>query len=465
MLGSRSILHAIALLALLAVTFICLTKFNSKPSSSRTSEVDEHSNFDTISEINSADLSSMLFSFAKREISRAGGWGDLYAYTNKLRFYKELRKFSVEINLTPDQYSLISLLHDHLFKWALKGHTTIDELKKSFSGKGIVICTGEKYFKLVVHSIKVLRVIGCELPVEIFYNGPEDLSESSIRYLNGLRNVKCVDLMNYFDCKVHDIKGWDMKPFSMLASSFSETILMDADTVFVQSPEEMFHDPGYIQSGTMFFYDRSLFGYLWPNATEFMHSFLPDPLSDHAKSSRFYNRMTNYEQEAGVVLINKSRGLLGLMAACAMNLRPFKDVLHAKTHGDKESYWLGFEMAGEPFYFVPVLCGSIGKKIVKNNHECIEGKAAHFDRNRKLLWFNDGIVNDKHFLDSEPFDYEYIGIEGWWDNLCVRDQEARKIDGETRKNLQKIVSTFERNPMDMSDPRAGAAMYNLGLFD
>lgn len=397
------------------------------------------------------------------ELTRKYGAGDLYTVTCKIRIFKRLWENRAELDeQTMETYRK---LQDHLYSWALKKHKSLQELYGSYGGKGIVMSLGSKYVKLAVHAIKAFRKLGCQLPFQIFYNGQEDLDQKSIDYLKTLKDVIVSDINDYFDVIQLNIHGWDLKPFAMLASSFAEVLLIDADAVFVQNPLVLFEDPGYLETGTLFFHDRTMGGYTNENITFWMDTFLPQPLSEKLRSSRLYTRVTNYEQESGVVLINKKERFMGMLATCRMNCPEEKNVLHRYTHGDKESFYLGMEMAQEPYYFVPVLSGSIGKlrwsKEKKEYRIC--GKLAHFDRHQRLLWFNDGIVADKGAEKSDPSDYEYFGIEGKWDGLCLIGTFV-SISGKIKANLLQVISEYERDPLGMDhNPQAGAAMYNLGV--
>lgn len=413
-------------------------------------------NFDDFS------LEHVITEYLENEMKRYSGLGDIYTYANKIRLFKKLRSIKGSSTFDAETSQLYRSLHNQLFGWALHGNKHVEELQRSFKGRGFVICAGGKYVKLAIHAIKIIRLLGCQLPVEVFYNGSEDMNETQHEYLAKMKGVKVVNLQDFLNTKELGLETWDMKPFAMLVSSFSEAILMDADTVFVHNPEDLFKDPGYANTGTVFFYDRTLFGFIGHNQTHWIDSIVPKPLSTFTLNSRIYNRKTNYEQEAGLVLIDKSRRLLGLIATCRLNFPDFKEELHKFTHGDKESFWLGQELVEDPFYFVPVMSGSVGSagKNDKGEGE-VCGKAAHFDRNKRLFWFNDGIVSNKHVAHSDPSNLQYYGIEGKWHFLCVID-EPKPLDEESKSNIYKILGTFERDPLDMGSPQDGQAMFLLG---
>ena len=49
-----------------------------------------------------------------------------------------------------------------------------------------------------------------------------------------------------------------MRPFAMLASSFKQVILADADTVFVMDPRVLLDEESYKKYGSVFWHDRRL---------------------------------------------------------------------------------------------------------------------------------------------------------------------------------------------------------------
>ena len=71
---------------------------------------------------------------------------------------------------------------------------------KSFSGRGLVMTTGNYHYKYARHSnllihclaILALRKMGCQLPVQLFYKGKGDLLASSIAELEEINGVEVI---------------------------------------------------------------------------------------------------------------------------------------------------------------------------------------------------------------------------------------------------------------------------------
>lgn len=75
---------------------------------------------------------------------------------------------------------------------------------------------GNHQFFSGLTALKVLREMGCTLPMEIFFLGENDLSVENREVLLRLGNVKVIDLYILMDSRP---EGWACKPFVMLLSS------------------------------------------------------------------------------------------------------------------------------------------------------------------------------------------------------------------------------------------------------
>jgi hypothetical protein len=270
---------------------------------------------------------------------------DFRHLTNQQRMYKVLfQKFSpmiaAGVNVQEaDQalWNLFQSLENTLYPWIHMSYKSAFDIPKATNGSGIVFCVGDKHYDHAVTSIRALReVLQSQIPIEIFYIDEKDLSPKNREYLETtFSNVKTVDISKILDSNWTNLGGWAIKPFSMLASSFTEVILIDADVFFLRKPEELLSDPAYIKTGTLFFYDRTILPN-WTKGRDWMLSFLPT-YSDQISRSRWWSLTSSHEQESGVVVINKSKSLLGLLSTCKMNAKKERDeVTYKHVHGDKE---------------------------------------------------------------------------------------------------------------------------------
>lgn len=121
----------------------------------------------------------------------------------------------------------LSALQAFLYPWL---RHDLDALQRSFKdGRGIVLCVSDAYLRLAVSAIGAIRATGSTLPIEVFYHGDADLSPAGRQRLRRLtRGVVCRDVGKVFPHATLDFKGFAIKPFAMLAASFSEVILVCA---------------------------------------------------------------------------------------------------------------------------------------------------------------------------------------------------------------------------------------------
>jgi len=318
-------------------------------------------------------------------------------------------------SLTGDK-KLLSILHKKLFPWLYSKFSSPSGLLRSFKGRGIVICTGSYHYRFAKSTIDTLRnIIKTNLPIEIFYVGESDLSEAHRKDLESYDHVFCTDVTKFFDNDIIFIQGWAVKPFSILASRFEEVILIDADATYIRDPALWFDDEEYQKTGALFFKDRTL--YPGPHGgSAWLHEWMVDP-SDYAKNSRFYNELSSHEMESSTVVINKSKRFLGILETCKFNERKIRDrVVYQHVFGDKETYWMAFDMAREPYSVIPhpiIYVGEInyGEDIDDPNQKQLCGHIGHTDRDGNIMFWNDHIIKDKH---DPKYDNQLLRFEGWF---------------------------------------------------
>jgi len=196
--------------------------------------------------------------------------------------------------------------------------------KKKYRGKGIVICGGgEKYFPGTWVLVNILRYHGCDLPIELWHLGKEELSEHMAQLIQPL-GVTCIDgfeVRKKHPCRI--LKGWELKAFALLYSSFEEVLLLDADNVPTNDPTELFNWPEYERTGAVF----------WPDVNKL------------SKGRRIWELVgTPYREESefesGQILVNKRRCWKALNLSLFLN--EHSDFYYKYIHGDKETFHMGF---------------------------------------------------------------------------------------------------------------------------
>jgi len=355
---------------------------------------------------------------------------------------------------------LLAKLHQSLYPW-LYGYRyhSFSDIIKSSNGRGIVICTSDKYFKLVRSHIDILRhILNSTLPIEIIYNGENDLSVKHREILvEEFDDVYLTDISTYFNSTLIGISGWAIKPFAILASRFDEVILMDADALYIRDPMELFNDKNYQEKGTLFFKDRTIFsgpheGLVW------LKEWMTDPLPE-TKELRFWNEKTCHEMESSTVVLHKTRTILGLLNVCKLNELDFRRIVYQKVYGDKETFWMGFDMARQSYYMNSIPSIFIGE--ISHSHSLngisLCGHTGHMIEKGKILFWNGHLIknknleelNENHLIQFEAYymDNDNEG-EQWSGNLeclLLKDDEKPTYLSEEEQIIIKEIIEREKN--------------------
>ncbi|ORZ04579.1 mannosyltransferase putative-domain-containing protein, partial [Lobosporangium transversale] len=306
-------------------------------------------------------------------------------------------------------------LESKLYPWLHLNRQTSFSMYDGFEGRGIVICAGNGQFEYLISSVQAIRRLQPKMPIQIFHMGPKDLSVERRKYITEMTNdIETVDIFEILDNEWMHLGGWSIKAFSILASRFKEVIMIDSDAYFLRDVAELFEDPGYKLTGTLYFYDRTLFPN-WKKGPNWMRTFLPI-MSSFPPTTRMFRGLSMHEQESGVVVVNKGTRLLGLLATCKMNSRWERSMYtYDNFYGDKESFWVGYEMVQEPYAFVKSYPGVIGEREeypLKNDGSqpqtvAVCGTQLHLDYLERPMWWNAGLMRNKNSRDRRILDFGY----------------------------------------------------------
>lgn len=109
---------------------------------------------------------------------------------------------------------------------------TLPQYPGGFRGRGIVICAGGiKYFTCAWVCINMIRHWGCTLPIELWFQGPEEMDQRMVQLLQPL-GVRCVDAKEVEKrFPRRSPGGWELKSYAIIHSTFEEVLLLDADNV------------------------------------------------------------------------------------------------------------------------------------------------------------------------------------------------------------------------------------------
>ncbi|KAI8991825.1 mannosyltransferase putative-domain-containing protein [Mycotypha africana] len=345
-----------------------------------------------------------------------------------------------------DSWTFYKRLESSLYPWLYEGWNNAFQINNQTNGRGIVIAVGDDQFRFAATTIKTLReVLNCTLPIEVFFVREDDLSVARRSYLQTeFEDVTLKKIEDYVGYHYTQFGGWAMKPFCILSSSFREVILMDADAFFLQNPEKLFDDKGYQLTGSLYFYDRTLFPD-WDVGAGWLNSFLPT-MSTLVPETRWYQRTSTHEQESGVIVMDKQKALLGLLSTCKLN---------GKTERDEITFWVGFEITQTPYAFnkfYGAVIGQMGRGGDDGSPENVCGNQLHVDINHVPLWFNGGLYRHKYDYDNLTYleFTHYAEGEDWdFDTHCLNDHDKiREVHPEQRTIAMASIEIDKKREKD-----------------
>ncbi|KAL6449559.1 MNN12 putative alpha-1 [Candida maltosa Xu316] len=355
----------------------------------------------------------------------------------------------------------------------------LNKLKQKSNGKGLVLSIGDSHVDDTVRLIHLLRALNNKLPIQIVYydnlskdtknkivTAATDLMttvpksfENVARYFpedyltNGLpkQEVWFINTYNAIHADFRQkFKKYSNKFLATLFNSFDEFILIDADTVLMQSPEYFFNLPGYIETGTFFYKDRTtyetrpisdakFFEKLGPSIIDSVMFNIPI-MTQYTLDKPFFKGLFHY-MESGLVVLNRNIHYNSILMMLQLN---FYTTVNGRIHGDKEIFWLAMAINGDENYtFNEHFAASVGKitpqleraKPDGTEHKSEEicsphpGHVSSYDD--ALVWFNSG--------------FHYCG------QLDAVDY-AKEFSHKSRlKHIQSLEAfeTFYRNPLQI----------------
>lgn len=265
----------------------------------------------------------------------------------------------------------------------------ITNYKAQINGRGIVLSASDSHCNDLVPLLKILRLVGNTLPVQIIHKG--DLSNDSMKILvdaartelKGEKQIlelmeqykSSIDLVGTIDSNYSPIDLWFVdcsesvkeeykqyfnaylnKYLALLFNSFDEIVLMDTDSIPFVNPEVLFDFPQYQKSQTYFFKDRLASDTILPEDIQLFKKLLPTVYDDvifqipGATKKTLDQRLFvapyyKHLMESGVMAYKRTSHYMGMFAA--VQIRLWNSLLGEKIWGDKETYWLGMAMMGD----------------------------------------------------------------------------------------------------------------------
>lgn len=335
----------------------------------------------------------------------------------------------------------------------------ITDLRSSFEpgSAGIVVPTSDKTLRFAAHLIGSLRsVLGSTLPIQVVYAGDADLGPQSREYMSSLAKhgppIEFLNIVTVFDDTSLKLQsgGWAIKPFAALASRFEKVILVDADAVFFQPPEVLLEHEAFLRSGSLLFHDRLLWKHHFPGRHTWWKDQIRRP-SPAMNASRVWTEDYAEEGDSGLVVLDKNQidVLIGLLHVCWQNTHAVREeVTYKITYGDKETWWMGMELAGARYEFSPHYGGIVGWADMDGDKRSVcSFVIAHVDASDQLLWWNGSLLKNKGVPEmNNVYDIPTNWmIDAEWRKGDTKQDMSCMIGGEVRNLTSIQIDTLERS--------------------
>lgn len=302
--------------------------------------------------------------------------------------------------------------------------------------KGIVMCLHNGIIAMGVSLIKELRCLGNTEPVQVYHCFPDELSNHSRSLLSMMSTpespIQLIDVCTEMvEKEILTLKiaktfaSYWIKPLALHHTNITEVLLLDADVLAMEDPAVIRTLPGYVSTGTTFFYDRVVnkkrnfnkiirlgrgkkkqrYRYLdvWIQKFPYARFNLTGPKpTTHMESSLSYRGQTCHEQDSSMLAVDKSRSPKALEVLWYMITE--KRFRFKFSWGDKESFWLSWEFSHTEYSFSPwgvAAIESTAREDMEKHNDTLCGNMAHYvpdaDAEPRLFY-----VNGRSLLEPFP---------------------------------------------------------------
>ncbi|MBT6489076.1 MAG: FkbM family methyltransferase [Deltaproteobacteria bacterium] len=229
----------------------------------------------------------------------------------------------------------------------------VPEFPSGRTEKGITICAGGRQRLLQAYAMisYIRKSLKCTLPIELVYVTDVEMKAPAIELFEKDLDVTCVDarvlIERYPYTAPKVLRGYMIKPFALLTSSFQEVILIDCDNIPVRDPSFLFEMQGYQDHGMVLW--RDFPGLRDPTGQEKIFELLgtdPTTIPKHA-------------HETGQIVVDTKRLWKSLHLNWFLN-NNHEIFYKVGIHGETDLYQICINQAGESFFEMPYAPKTIG---------------------------------------------------------------------------------------------------------
>lgn len=327
---------------------------------------------------------------------------ELNRYPSDKRIYHARYDSKVKDDLVFDEEYLSSFLqlNDDQLKSMTESHKyVVNNLPEKapegfYSGDGIVYVGGGKFNWLTLLSIKSIRAIGSELPIEVLIPNLDEYEPDLCARVFPALNARCIFLpfvskeegKESFASKFK-FEGYQYKALAVLVLSFENVLLLDSDNTPVHPPDHLFQREPFKSNGLIVwpdFWKRATSpnyykianteistNKLLPKYNEILGTYHPaignsknldtnkTPLHDRKGA------IPDPTSESGQLMISKKTHTKALLLALYYNLYGPKHYYPlfsqgSDGEGDKETFLAATVALGKPFYQVSKFLNAFG---------------------------------------------------------------------------------------------------------
>jgi alpha 1,2-mannosyltransferase len=232
--------------------------------------------------------------------------------------------------------------------------------KKSKPTRGIILIGYPRAMPGVYAIIRLLRFLGCVLPIEIWIHPKEmSISHSIISHLDQKENKNIFGSIKICTMeKNSQMKHFNSKIYAIYHTKFDQVLFLDSDNIPAKDPTFLFDSKEFQLYGSIFWPD-----FWFPLNTPFnLHK--QSPLWNLINFSFIENM---FEQESGQLLIDRIKNQKALNRLMFYTTQqPFLINSLALVYGDKDLFRLAWASTKTPFYFIQHLL-MIGGKVPFGN--------------------------------------------------------------------------------------------------
>ena len=322
--------------------------------------------------------------------------------------------------------------------------------RDSYHGDGIVTVGGGKFSLMAFLVIKTLRNQGTTLPVEVFIppsGEGETLCCNALLPQYNAKGIYISDILPQHMIDKFEFKGYQFKSIAIIASSFENLLLLDADNFPIKPLDHVFEAEPYTSTGLVLwpdFWRRTTQPAYYDIAGKHIdgHTRVRNSIDD-VTPPQVYTRNINdlhsvpfhdllgtipdVSTESGQLMVNKSKHLATVLLALYYNVNGpnwYYPIFSQKAagEGDKETFVAAANVYDLPFYQVRTTVGVNGyhrhndggyRGVAMLQHDFIQDYA-HYKKARA--------DSEKRYGKAGiSFDPEY-SVEAWYDRYFANDK-------------------------------------------